>query len=329
MIFTNKDGNTRMIFTNKDGNTYEKGCYIYGTYYIEDDDVVFEDCDFRNCKLVEMYGSYEGLQNLTFKNCIFDQAEIALHCRNSDFSTCLIINSHITDRRTIEKTSGNKFPEPMELCPKKGKFTAYKLLTLLPNTLYREFRSLYALSYGQELQDTPFIMGTLEIPDDAFRVNGYGEKCRSSEATLIDARPLFYNENENIKNAWDKLNKLFNNPNVFNALFHYKSPIYSHPIEYEIGKTVMASYFEENHFYECAGGIHFYMEEQYVTELGYQMFKCKEVIRFIPPILLDESEQHKIYYENYTDMYKERIAGILEKLIRHIETFFEINRENV
>lgn len=317
-----------MIFT-KEGSPYKKERYIYGTYYIDDNDIVFEDCYFHNCTLIETYSLVKSLQNLTFKNCIFDQTEIAIHCTKSDFSTCLISNSHITDIRTIEDSSGNKFPEPPELCPKNGKFVAYKLLTLLPNIHYKEFGRLYSLSYGQELQYIPFIIGTLEIPDDALRVNGYGEKCRSSAATLIDARPLFYNEDENIKNAWDKLNKLFNNPDVFNALFHYESPMYLHPIEYEIGKTNIALNYDDNYFYECAGSIHFFMNEHNVTELGYEMFKNKEVMASLPQKRFIGSEPYGLYYVNYADMYKERITYILEKLVEYVKTVFEVNRENI
>lgn len=316
-----------MIFT-KEGSPYKKEKYIYGTYYIEDNDVVFEDCDFHNCKIIETFGLTRGLQNLTFKNCIFNRTEIAVYCTKSDFSTCLIKDSHITDRRTIEHSSENKFPELPELCPKNGKFVAYKLLTLLPNTQYKEFESLYSLSYGKELQFVPFIIGTLEIPDDALRVNGYGEKCRSSAATLIDAKPLFYNENKNIKNAWDELNNLFNNPDVFNALFHYESPIYSHPIEYEIGKTNIAVNYDDNYFYECAGGIHFFMEEQYVAELGYRIFKDREATAFLPQRLLASYEQY-LLYPNYINMYIEHITYILEKIVEYVKTVFKVNRENI
>lgn len=316
-----------MIFT-KEGSPYKKGRYIYGTYYIDDNDVVFEDCDFRNCKLIEPNNLVKGLQNLIFKNCIFDQTEIAVHCTKSDFSTCLITNSHITDIRTIKDSSGNKFPEPPELCPKNGKFIAYKLLTLLPNTRYKEFGRLYSLSCGRELQGIPFIIGTLEIPDNALRVNGYGEKCRSSAAKLIDTKPLFYNEDENIKNAWDKLNNLFNNPDVFNTLFHYESPMYSHPIEYEIGKTNMAVNYNDNYFYECAGGIHFYMDEQYVVELGYGMFKHREIMTPFSPICSGKLHTW-VDPVNYMTLYRECITCILEKLVGYVKTVFEINRENI
>lgn len=316
-----------MIFT-KDGSPYKKESYINGTYYIEDDDVVFEDCNFHNCKVIEPNNLLRGgLQNLTFKKCIFDRAEIALHCRKSDFSTCLIKDSQITDRRTIESYSENKFPEPLELCPKKGKFTAYKLLTLFPNLHYKEFRGLYLVSCGQELQDVPFIIGTLEIPDDALRVNGYGEKCRSSEATLINARPLFYNDDIRIKNAWDKLNNLYNNPDVFNALYHYGSPLFSQPMEYEIGKTNMAYNYNGNYLYECAGGIHFYMEEQYVAELGCGIFKHRQVMSSFSPICSGlNSWMDQV---NYMDLYRKRIAHILERLVSYVEPVSVMNRENI
>ena len=79
----------------------------------------------------------------------------------------------------------------------------------------------------------------LEIPADAKRSSATTKKCRCSKALVLDI--------ENLKNG-EHLDKVVN--------MNYAKCVY------EVGKMVYPDSFDENRWYECSNGIHFFMDRQ-------------------------------------------------------------------
>lgn len=82
------------------------------------------------------------------------------------------------------------------------------------------------------------VLVKLIIPEDAKRSSAYGNKCRCDKAKVLDIRTF---GGQKIKSAISQYNPDF---------------------IYEIDKEVSVPDFDENRWYECAPGIHFFMSEK-------------------------------------------------------------------
>ena len=78
----------------------------------------------------------------------------------------------------------------------------------------------------------------LEIPEDAKRSSGTGEKCRCNKATVLAIE-----------------NKDGTSADVTEVCSDYDKNFI-----YKVGETVIVDDFDDNRFNECAPGIHFYMD---------------------------------------------------------------------
>ena len=87
----------------------------------------------------------------------------------------------------------------------------------------------------------------LEIPEDAKRSSGTGEKCRCNKARIL----AIENDDETPADVTEVCSD------------HDKNFIY------KVGETVIVDDFDDNRFNECVPGIHFYMDRDSAVSCGY------------------------------------------------------------
>ena len=154
----------------------------------------------RDGKLVDVNLIYAKLTCADLTNAKLAGADLL----GVDLKDAHLANANLTDVKN--------FPNIPMACPKSGSFIGWKC----------------ACGY----------IVKLEIPEDAKRSSGTGEKCRCSKAKVLsiehtDSTPL-------------EVTDICSN---FDSAFIYK-----------VGETVIADDFDNNRFNECTHGIHFYMD---------------------------------------------------------------------
>ena len=87
----------------------------------------------------------------------------------------------------------------------------------------------------------------LEIPEDAKRSSGTGEKCRCNKARILAIE-----------------NKDGTSADVTEVCSDYDSDFI-----YKVGETVIVDDFDDNRFNECSTGIHFFMNRDDAVSCGY------------------------------------------------------------
>lgn len=136
--------------------------------------------------------------------------------------------------------------DPKTVQSKEGLFFIYKyFLNHGANILFPitcpEHGAFTGYKIGYTLNDyislTPCLI-TLYIPEDAKRSSAYSNKCRCDKARVLDIRTL-------------------NGEKRAAAISQYDPDFI-----YEIDKEVTVPNFDENRWYECAPGIHFFMSEK-------------------------------------------------------------------
>ena len=141
--------------------------------------------------------------------------------RGADLSYADLLGADLKDANleNANLTDVKNFPNIPMACPESGSFIGWKC----------------ACGY----------IIKLEIPEDAKRSSGTGEKCRCNKAKVLsiehtDSTPL-------------EVTDICSN---FDSAFIYK-----------VGETVSVDNFDNNRFNECAHGIHFYMNRDIAVSL--------------------------------------------------------------
>ena len=123
------------------------------------------------------------------------------------FYGAILTNIHITNVEGLN-----------DHCPKEGSFIGWK------KCIFNRY---------------PYIV-KLEIPADAQRCSGTGNKCRCSKAKVLEI--------QNIDGS------------IANVDFVYS--MFHNNFYYEVGKIVHSDWFDDNFWIECGHGIHFFMDRQ-------------------------------------------------------------------
>ncbi len=116
------------------------------------------------------------------------------------------------------------------ICPEEGSFIAYKKIRI---------------DWG----DYKEAIATLEIPKDARRVSGDGDKCRCDSAKVLKIEAIgneFTEDGELIEVPEDVIGHSF----------------YDCTFKYQKDKLVKAGDFSDDRYKECAPGIHFFISKK-------------------------------------------------------------------
>ena len=179
------------------------------------------------------------LNNVSFEDCNLEYADIRCSkFKNTNFINCnlsygdFLCDEFInTDLSTcdIKKCNFNNssfgnttMPDYPMTCPEKGNFIGYKIVCDINN-----YRKKYILK--------------LEIPKDAKRSSATSNKCRCDKAKVLEIQNLDGSIAENITKV---------------------KSLYTSDFIYKLGETVEEPKFDECRWYECAPGIHFFMNRE-------------------------------------------------------------------
>ena len=132
-------------------------------------------------------------------------------------SNLTFVSLAYTDLTKANLTDVKNFPNIPMACPESGSFTGWKR----------------ACGY----------IVKLEIPEDAKRSSGTGEKCRCSKAKVLSIE---------------------NKDGTSSGVSEVRSD-YDENFIYRIGEIVTVDDFDDNRFNECAPGIHLYMNKSFAT----------------------------------------------------------------
>ena len=130
-------------------------------------------------------------------------------------------NLKLADLTGVNLTNVKNFPNIPMACPDSGSFIGWK----------------HARNH----------IVKLEIPEDAKRSSGTGEKCRCNKATVLAIE-----------------NKDGTSADVTEVCSDYDKNFI-----YKVGETVIVDDFDDNRFNECVPGIHFYMDRDSAVSCGY------------------------------------------------------------
>ena len=187
--------------------------------------------DIRNYIVVSSsidydYDNFDPAMWICFTNCIIESMYPIRH--EIWFVDCNIIDyKRIKSIGCVVIREGCAFIKPVPLaCPAEGEFVGYKVC-----------------KYNDSSGKTSRCIVKLLIPEYAKRSSAFTNKCRCSEAYVLElldlnGNPLPYNEEAESMFADDEEEK---------------------KIVYRKGCEVRADRFDENRYNECSGGIHFFM----------------------------------------------------------------------
>lgn len=228
-----------------------QGCMIKGSDFRHS---IFSGADLSGCVI-----DHTRMSNSSFNNTNFTDSEIiassfedsVLQDANFEnatiklavFNSAVLVKANFNNARLInmenlffnaaidsDNNLGDLFPLA---CPKEGSFIGWKVGCDIPPNASIQRRYIY----GENL------IIKLEIPADAKRLSGFGNKCRCDKAKILD---IFC-------------------PGTHVSKQRARSKFYGDLI-YEVGKTVCVDNFDENRWHECSYGIHFVMTQEELKE---------------------------------------------------------------
>lgn len=194
--------------------------------------------EFYGCSFDETTFSAASLQNSQLIECEFLRADF----RNADFRCATICNC---DFRFADLRNGNfagtsivgirSIFQNSNLAGATGHY--FKKLMPLACPEYGSFIGWKKALY-KTLDD--HVLVKLQIPEDAKRSSATGRKCRASKAIVLDVCSLSDDSKK----------------------YTYAVSEFDLNFVYEVGKTVEVDDFNEDRFFECAPGIHFFITKQ-------------------------------------------------------------------
>lgn len=219
---TNIEGETFFKYTLM-GSSWEKGIYVNVIFKKCDSSCLsFENSTFKNCKFEKCDLMYAYFDKCTFENVKF----VECNCQNVDYSSAQFTNT-VFLKCNMENAylMYSNFNDAM-LCP--------SIKMKCPET-----GSFIGYKICKSIEGSRALV-KLEIPEDAKRLSGTSKKCRCDKAKVVDIT---------IISTGDKINMAKNGSYPMKQL------------NYVIGEYVYADSFDENRWYCCTHGIHFFMDK--------------------------------------------------------------------
>ena len=191
--------------------------YVDLLWYMYTNSMMYVDLEYANLRGANL--THAGLYRVKLFHADLKDADLSyadlrhavLRCSDLAFANLAGADLKGADLQNANLTNVKNFPDIPMACPETGSFIGWKC----------------ACGY----------IIKLEIPEDAKRSSGTGEKCRCNKAKVLsieytDSTPL-------------EVTDICSN---FDSEFIYK-----------VGETVIADDFDNNRFNECTHGIHFFM----------------------------------------------------------------------
>ena len=215
------------------GSSLFRDCRFVNCDFLKNDCIDFANCKFVNCRFGKSKLSYVDFYTCTFEKCDFG----TLHYYATNFHKCQAQNCTIKGIRGMDGygpsgriSEGSLYDlfdsvVPMT-CPRTGSYTAYKKCVL---------------KNGQA------VIVVLNIPETADRSSAFGNKCRASEALVVDIFNM--KTGRRCKTAQS---------------VRHNSFIYTRG---EVVKPTTA--YDTNRFKECSYGIHHFMSRKEAEEYSY------------------------------------------------------------
>ena len=225
------------------------------------------DCDFVDCSLEETNNSKcINFIRCNFYNCIIhykDQSSFC--CYKCNFKVKFDAYNRIGNYSNFDHISfrncnlsgllGNSsirylnldYEPNKEIELKDGVIMEDKIISLICPLKCPEEGSFIGWKKICTGKDEHYALCKLEIPKDALRLSGNGNKCRASKAKVLDIEDIEY---DNYLTPNGKKNKKGHSIHVINFI-------------YEVGKIVECTKaFDLNRLHECSSGIHFFISKQ-------------------------------------------------------------------
>ena len=185
-------------------------------------DLIWANLSGANLSWTNLHGAMLAYANLQGSNLSGANLKYA-YLVGADLTSADLKDANLND---AELTNANltyvkNFPNIPMACPDSGSFIGWK----------------HARNH----------IVKLEIPEDAKRSSGTGEKCRCNKATVLAIE-----------------NKDGTSADVTEVCSDYDRNFI-----YKVGETVIVDDFDDNRFNECAPGIHFYMDRDSAVSCGY------------------------------------------------------------
>lgn len=172
--------------------------------------------------------SHADLKGLDLSNVCLSYADL----RNADLFLADLTNANLTDANLHNANLNNTKITPGQLINVKG----------INDQCPKEGSFI---GWKKCHRDSKFFVVKLEIPADAKRCSSTGKKCRCNKAKVLEI--------QNIDGTKADIDKVCS---FFDMYFSYKT-----------GETVISDWFDDKFWYECANGIHFFMNR--IDAAGY------------------------------------------------------------
>lgn len=145
-------------------------------------------------------------------------------------------------------------------CPAEGAFKGYK---------YVHVAAEKRCNVGEKAPCTVDAIATLLIPETAVRSSAFTNKCRASEARVLEIRNIVTNR------------EYIQGYSPAHCGYDGKTFWYVSGETVKSGRTMegiflpMKEYFDTNRFHECSAGIHFFMSKEEAVEYGREFLRMR------------------------------------------------------